>query len=457
MSMLTRDGVRSSLVLALAGGAIVTAALLAPRARMRPAKIDPVPAFHTVSSADDGIVITAALPTAKLLPGTSEQDLAVTITTPRNAALTRPPLSLAIVIDRSHSMEDSAIVTPMSDAKRAAAQLVERLTDEDAFTVITFSDGDETVTPMARATASNKELARAAIARIATNGGTCISCGMERGARELSHTPIVNGLSRMVLIGDGAANFGLGMVDRSELSTLAATTAARGVSITSVGVGLDFDEVTMQNIAQHGRGNYYFVANSADLAAQFDREVSALSTVIAADVTLSLSGVDVTGIYGYPMTKDATGVHIPIADLRAGETRKVVLRVTVDATRPGPFAVSQARLDWRRVSDGQLRKSTATAIVEIVNDAGAVARSVDRAAVLAIEEAATAKALDDAAQVLERQGPAAAQRVIDLRLQTMRTKDLPAADTARLEAAAPSFAQPAAAKAARATAYGLAR
>jgi Ca-activated chloride channel family protein len=147
----------------------------------------------------------------------------------------RPPLSLAIVIDRSGSMEGE----PLANAKAAAAKLVEQLDEADAFTVVTYSSGDETVVPMTRATDSNKALARDAIARIWDDGNTCISCGIGRGANELGTTPIRGGLRRMVLISDGQANTGL--YDRDELAQLATETAARGISISTVGVGLDFD------------------------------------------------------------------------------------------------------------------------------------------------------------------------------------------------------------------------
>src|SRR5436190_1899176 len=80
------------------------------------------------------------------------------------------------------------------------------------------------------------------------DGGTFISCGIDRGHTELRDSPIAGGLRRMVLNSDGQANEGVW--DRDELAQLASDTAARGVSISSVGVGLDFDEVTMIRLAE---------------------------------------------------------------------------------------------------------------------------------------------------------------------------------------------------------------
>ena len=87
------------------------------------------------------------------------------------------------------------------------------------------------------------------------------------------------GIRRIVLISDGQANHGL--YDRDELAQLAGETAARGVSISTVGVGLDFDEQTMLRLAEVGRGNYYFVEDTGALAAMFDRELSGLAETVA--------------------------------------------------------------------------------------------------------------------------------------------------------------------------------
>ncbi|MCX5742877.1 MAG: VWA domain-containing protein, partial [Proteobacteria bacterium] len=263
----------------------------------------------------------------------------------------------------------------------------------------------------------------------------CISCGIERGARELAHTPLVGDLRRMVLISDGQANTGL--FDRGELAQLAVDTAAHGVSISTVGVGLDFDEVTMANLAQVGRGNYYFVENTDTLATMFDRELGGLAETFAADVRLSVADDDRVSIaeaYGYPMTREGNQVIVPIADLRAGETRKVVLRVMVDPVRATPpfvgnlagaFVMSEVRLDWRRVADSQHRKAETTAMAELVLDPAAVAMSVDPMATVAVEQAITARALEQATAIYEKEGAAAAQRVIDQRRRSTQTRRSP--------------------------------
>jgi len=452
----TASSARTFVVLGSAAATVITALLLHPFSPAKPSAI---------SSGDDGMLVTARLTSTRILRGAHDQNLAVTITAPAAIAKSRPPLSLAVVIDRSGSMDGE----PMQNAKAAAARLVSQLDAEDAFAIVTYSSGDETVTPMMRATDQNKSAAMAAIAMIDDDGGTCISCGLTRGANELARSPVLGGVQRIVLISDGQANEGI--YDRDELAQLAADTASKGTSISTVGVGLDFDEITMTRLADVGRGNYYFVEDTRHLDAMFAKELGGLAATVAADVRLVLTdnpGVRIEEAYGYPMTRAGDHVFVPIADLRAGETRKVVLRVHVDTIAASTLDVTTVQLGWRRVSDGASRKAQTSVRVDVTDDAEAVEASVDVKAVEAVEQVNTARALEEASAAYDTQGADAAQQIIDRRVQSIRAnKALPKASAAKLEqlnfeakgdfAAAPSggAAGAKAKKASRAKAYDL--
>ena len=410
-SMLTAHRVRTSLVLGAASATVLAALLLSAGTR-----VEAPP--DLVSSADDGMKLTAQLTTSRILAGAHDHHLAVSITGPRGNHRGRPPLSVAIVIDRSGSMSGE----PMQNAKEAASRLIGQLDPGDAFTVVTYSTGDELVMGMSRATDSNKAAARAAIARIYDDGGTCISCGLVRGSMELARTPLTDGIRRIVLISDGQANAGL--YDRDDLAQLAADHAATGISISTVGVGLDFDEVTMQRIAEVGHGNYHFVEDTANLSALFQRELGQLADTVATDARLVIeqpNGVRIEEAYGYPMSREGNAVIIPVADLRAGETRKVVLRVTIAQSELGAFDVSKVRLGWRRVSDGSARTAVTGVRADVVDDARAVADSTVPWASQATEEALSARALEEATTVYETQGYDAAKQMLDQRMQAART------------------------------------
>jgi Ca-activated chloride channel family protein len=366
------------------------------------------------------MVVSARLITSRISSEAQVQNLAITITAPNQVTevlAARPPLSLAIVIDRSGSMHGA----PIENAKAAALSVLRQLDSRDAFSVVTYSSGSEVVLPMERATDDNKAAARAAIETIDDDGGTCISCGLNTGAGEVLRSPTAGGLRRILLISDGQANEGV--FDRGELAQLAAGKAGQGVSISTVGVGLDFDERTMRLLAEVGRGNYYFVEDTVALSQMFARELGQLAQTVAAEVRLVATpgtGVTIEDAYGYPMTRAGDSVVVPIADLRAGETRKLVLRVRLAATAATTRVISQIELGWRRVSDGANRGSHAVAEVDVVGDPAAIAASVDAPTMRAVEQALSSRALEEAAAAYDHGGLDAARQVLDRRSQAVR-------------------------------------
>lgn len=400
MAMLLAARARTSLAIAGAAGTIALALVMHHRAA--PAPID------RGSYCEDGICVEARLASA-ILPGAMDHDVAITITAPR-AVGERAPLSLAIVIDRSGSMGGK----PLIDAKRAATRLVDQLAPTDAFSIVTYSSADETVAPMAIATEAAKQRARAAIEMIVDEGGTCISCGLDRGNAELAASPIRGGLRRMVVISDGQANEGIW--NRDELAEHAATTALTGISISSVGVGLDFDEVTMVRLANVARGNYYFVEDTSGLDAMFARELGGLDDTIATNARLVLTATPharITDAYGYPLGHVGEQVIIPVSDLRAGETRKVVVRMHVTPTEGAAVPLAKVELGWTSPASNTLRRAGTQAIAELVEDAADLV--VDPSTLAAIEAARTARALEEAGNVYELHGAEAARQVLELR------------------------------------------
>jgi len=219
--------------------------------------------------------------------------------------------------------------------------------------------------------------------------------------------------------------------------------------------------------AELGHGNYHLAEDTNKLADMFGRELSGLATTVAADARLVIDpmpGVSIEEAYGYQVLQQGGQTVIPLADLRAGETRKVVLRATLSGS-PGRFDVAQFKLNWRRVSDGMQDSAQTQLATLITNDASAVARSIDRTASNAIEQARTARVLEEATTIYERDGYEAAQRVLNRHINdTRNNKNIDAPAAQAIEQASSdaivnfSKAPPAKAKkAARASAYEMAR
>jgi Ca-activated chloride channel family protein len=392
---------RTALVLVLAAGALAALVFLSPRKHTTHAPPRP--------NGPASPYLSARLDSSHILRGTTETYLAIAMAAPEGKVTKRPPTSVAIVLDRSGSM----LGQPWDEAKEAAMVLIDKLGENDELAVISYSTISELVVPLAPATADNRRAAKAAIAALLADGGTNISGGLSMGADELAraHTP----LRRMVLISDGQANEGI--YDRNGLVQLAGQRAASGISITSVGVGLDFNEDVMASIAVAGRGNYHFVEHTADLAAMFVAELGSLGETVLTHANLRIEpadGVELLGAIGYETSRDGNALVVPVADLRRGEHAKVVVRIR--ATTGSEAVKELATVTWRfdELGKGD-RTETAIARAEVTTDASIVAQARDKDTVRLVEEARTAMALEEATTYYHDGRAAEAQQVLRLR------------------------------------------
>jgi Ca-activated chloride channel family protein len=370
---------------------------------------------RAASARNGDIEVRARLQSSHVLLGLNEAHMAITVKAPDgdgNAA--RPPLNLSVVIDRSGSMSGEKI----EHAKLAARQLVSRLRESDRVAVIAYGSDVDIVFSSRTATSQAKSEAIAAIDRIYDDGGTNLSGGLMAGRDEVMPHRSGEVVSRVVLISDGMANEGIS--DRSELAQLAGATAERGVSITTIGVGLDFDESTMTALAVSGAGNYYFVESSDALAKIFDDELDKIGETVATEVKVALepaSGVEILEAYGYDITREGNHAIINVADLHAGETRKVVLRLRVNATKPGAIDLADVTVGYRNVSDGEHNRVDVHARAETTRDQQVVLANADKDALVHIERAKNAAAINRATALYERGDMAAAQAVLGARKQ----------------------------------------
>ena len=410
-SQIRRHRYRTGLVFALTAAAIGAAALATPRRGEWRFARPPV-------TSDATPMLSARLPSSHLLVGDSETYVAITMKAPELAVATRAPASVAIVLDTSGSMGDEQ---RLEDAKRAAYSLLDRLRPDDELALVSYATSAELLLPLSPADGDTKQRARAAIASMQPAGGTNISGGLGVGADALAaaHTS----LRRIVLISDGEPTEGLGSgitVDPQPLLAFAGRRADEGTSITTVGVGLTFREDIMAGIAAAGRGNYHFAERAADLSALFADELGRLgeTVVTAGDVTLvPAGGVEVLDAIGYPIVRDADGLRVPVADLRRGEQRKVVVRVRVHATSTTEDIL---RVTWRyRTVGGTAQEQRAIARAAVTNDPAVIDQGRDKAALELIEQARTAEALSRASAAFAAGDGTGASRILGERRATV--------------------------------------
>ena len=168
----------------------------------------------------------------------------------------RIPATLQVVLDRSGSMGGGRL----GGARTALLSLVDRLEPTDNLGVVAFDDEATLVVPAGPL--SDKAAVKAAIAAVRRGGRTDLSAGYLRGLQEARRVAGPAGAT-VLLISDGHANAGI--VDSDRLGTVATSAHRHGVTTSTLGFGLGYDERLLAALARGGQGNELF-AEEADTA-----------------------------------------------------------------------------------------------------------------------------------------------------------------------------------------------
>lgn len=339
-------------------------------------------------TAGDVLRLTAALSDPYLLGGGQrEVYLKADIDAANVGATDRAPVNLALVLDRSGSMAGEKI----EQCRKAARQLVQQLDERDRFALVTFGSDVNTLISSTQATAAAKERMLRAIDGIAELGGTNMSGGLEAGLTELVAYKRSFNASRIVLLSDGQANEGIS--DARGLSGLARRIAAQGITLSSIGVGLDFNEFVMESVADAGGGAYHFLSDVELLPALFAGELRQAVATVAIGPSLSIvpqNGATVAEVFGWTAETQGGMTAVRLPDFTSSQHRKVVIRMLVPAGTAGSMEVARVGLSYLDVTRNRAPGSAQVAVSASITNDYALAtnnRNKDVAAVAAHADA----------------------------------------------------------------------
>jgi Ca-activated chloride channel family protein len=145
---------------------------------------------------------------------------------------------------------------------------------------VTFDDTVEVIAPASKV--RDKQMLADKIKRIQARGSTALFAGVSKGLDQVGKHLDKEQVNRIILLSDGQAN--VGPTSISELAGLAKIAAKKGVAITTLGLGKDYNEDLMTAIAGYSDGNHVFVEKSVDLEKTFAAEFNDVMSVVAQDV-----------------------------------------------------------------------------------------------------------------------------------------------------------------------------
>jgi Ca-activated chloride channel family protein len=318
------------------------AAAWASRTEWRPRSTDPLPRPPALGVAAGGPVRVATRVDrgAVLLGGDGLVRMELVLAGEARAAAARAvPTDLVVLLDRSGSMSGEKI----EQARLAVHELAERLGPDDRFSLVSFNGSATVDVPPQPATEPNRRAWASLIRGLGAGGGTCIRCALDTGVGLAEQVRTPGRASRVLLISDGIS-------DADGLTGLARRAALGESVVSSIGVGLDFNEQLMTSVADAGAGNFYFLEDAATLPRVFEGELLAARATVASALEVAVEpgpGATVIDAAGYPLEREGRVATFRPGSLFAGQERSlwVTFRLPVDAPRELPLGA--VRIGYR--------------------------------------------------------------------------------------------------------------
>lgn len=274
----------------------------------------------------------------------------------------RPPVNVSLVIDRSGSMAEAKKI---DYARIAGKTLVNSLDKDDYFALVIYDAEVNVLYPLGPVT--DKQKLNQMIDGITPNSMTFLSGGLEEGIKELKKEK-ANGPSRVILLSDGLANQGITNVE--QVAAIGAKSRDEGISVSAIGLGLDFNENMMQHLAQRGGGQYYYINDAEFLPSVFKEELNRVVASFTKDLEIRIvpaSKDTKIEIYGYSTAKDKETLRIETSDLSSGEKRQIMLNLAVTPTqKDGKEDLGVLKLGYVAMEDGSKQEILVPLSVDVV-------------------------------------------------------------------------------------------
>ena len=224
---------------------------------------------------------------------------------------TRDALNLAIVIDKSGSMDDPidqrTSATKMGAVLVAIDRLLGNLNSTDLVSVVAFDTKTSVLVDAAQG--DDVVTIKNGLDGLEAKGGTDLARGIRRGFTTVQKHTGPQRSDRVFLFTDILPTVGTNETD--DFIAILEDFADDGIGATVFGVGVDFGDELAFDISQVRGGNFFFLSDYDRIITVFDEEFDLLVTPVAYDVQLTMSipfSMDVDDVYGIPLPEELSHV-----------------------------------------------------------------------------------------------------------------------------------------------------
>jgi Ca-activated chloride channel family protein len=192
----------------------------------------------------------------------------------------RPPSNLVFLVDVSGSMS-SEDKLPL--VKASLAGLAGELGAKDKVSIVVYAGAAGLVL---QPTNDEREI-RAALDRLQAGGSTAGGAGLQLAYNIARDNFIEGGVNRILLATDG--DFNVGVSDTKALIEMVERERDAGITLTTLGYGTgNYNEAMMEQIADHGNGNYAYIDSALEARKVLGEQMEATLFTIAKDVKIQV-------------------------------------------------------------------------------------------------------------------------------------------------------------------------
>lgn len=258
----------------------------------------------------------------------------------------RDAMHFVAVLDVSGSMSGSKILA----ARQAVLSAVDRLQDGDMFSLVTFASMVQCPLSGRRIDAALRRVIRSAVEEVQAGGQTALCGGLELGiAQALAARQSTN---LVLLLSDGQAN--VGETDVEAVGRRALDAREKGITVSTLGIGQDYNEALMAEIAIDGGGRFYHITNAGQIAAYLTGELGEMASLAARQTVARLDLPAGTAVYSLSAAYPVQGSQVTIGDIPLSTTLEIVLRVLLPPQPAGARLSIDGTLQYRSPAGNNL-------------------------------------------------------------------------------------------------------
>jgi Ca-activated chloride channel family protein len=286
----------------------------------------------------------------------------------------RPSLNLALVLDRSGSMQGEKL----EYVKQAAIHVLDQLKEQDQVALVVYDNTIQVLAHNINITNGNRFELKRIVSGIEAGNMTNLGGGWLIGCKEIASSAREGTINRTMLLTDGLAN--VGETDLEVLSLHALEIYKDSISTSTFGVGEGFNEHLLEAMANRGGGNFYFIPQPDQIPQIFLKEFNDLVGITARKVEIKLDlpvSVEWKVLGGWSAEYKDGRLHIYVGDMPAGKTQDIYVKLQIPSNEKSGEITLNAKA-FAQGESGELLEDQAKAIFQYADQIDVEAAPVNR-------------------------------------------------------------------------------